>query len=172
MSFWAYMLRCSDGRYYVGHTEDLDMRFAQHERGEIEGFTRDRRPVTLVWSEAFPTRDEAFAAERQIKGWSRPKKEALIEGDWERIRALASRAQIAGDVLRDAVSTGSTAPQDERNEGSSIPQAAHPEEGLSLAKARLEGFDRKRSFETPFRQAQRLLRMSGMATRGAHRCDA
>ncbi len=47
------------------------------------GYTAGRRPVKLVWSECFPTRDEAFAAERRIKGWSRAKKEALIAGDWE-----------------------------------------------------------------------------------------
>jgi len=89
MSFFAYLLRCSDGSYYAGHTDDLDIRLAQHQAGSLGGYTRSRRPVALVWSDSFPTRDEAFAAERRIKGWSRAKKEALISGDWERIRYLA-----------------------------------------------------------------------------------
>ena len=52
-------------------------------------YTRKRRPVTLVWSDTFATRDEAFAVERQLKGWSRAKKEALIKGNWTRLRTLA-----------------------------------------------------------------------------------
>jgi predicted GIY-YIG superfamily endonuclease len=89
MAFYAYMLRCRDGSYYTGHTDDLDVRLAQHQRGTLGGYTARRRPVQLVWCDTFPTRDEAFAAERRLKGWSRAKKEALIAGDWERVRALA-----------------------------------------------------------------------------------
>jgi tRNA/rRNA methyltransferase len=85
------MLRCSDGSYYLGHTDTLERRVAQHERGEIEGYTHRRRPVTLVWQQEFPTRIEALEAERQIKGWSRAKKEALIAGDWARIGQLARK---------------------------------------------------------------------------------
>ena len=122
MDFYAYLLRCSDGSYYAGHTDDIDARIAQHQTGAIPGYTEKRRPVTLVWSERFADRNQAFAAERQIKGWSRAKKEALIRGDFEALRQLASRA-----VLRDAASPGSAAPQDERPGG----EFAHPEEGLS-----------------------------------------
>lgn len=91
MTFWAYMLHCNGGSFYVGHTDDLDRRIAQHQTGEIPGYTRDPSPVTLVWSEAFPTRLEALEAERRIKGWSRAKKLALIRGDWERIATLAKK---------------------------------------------------------------------------------
>ena len=87
--FWTYMLRCSDGSYYVGHTDNIDLRIAQHDEGSLGGYTHNRRPVALVWSDRFPDRDTAFAAERQIKGWSRAKKEALIAGDWALIRMLA-----------------------------------------------------------------------------------
>ncbi|WP_243444872.1 TrmJ/YjtD family RNA methyltransferase [Sphingosinicella humi] len=128
--FYAYLLRCSDGSYYAGHTDNLDERMAQHQTGAIPGYTEKRRPVTLVWSERFPDRDEAFAAERQIKGWSRAKKEALIRGDWDAVRHLAKR----GPVLRDAASPSSAAPQDERgHQHTDRPQflPAHPEEGLS-----------------------------------------
>jgi tRNA/rRNA methyltransferase/putative endonuclease len=93
MDFYAYLLRCSDGSYYVGHTDDIDHRMAQHITGETGGYTAKRRPVELVWSETFPTRDEALAVERQIKGWSRAKKEALIAGDWDRISVLARNRQ-------------------------------------------------------------------------------
>jgi len=83
------MLHCRGGFYYGGHTDDLERRIAQHTVGAIAGFTADHLPVSLVWSQDFPTRDEAKASEKQIKGWSRAKKMALIRGDWERISALA-----------------------------------------------------------------------------------
>ena len=87
--FFVYMLRCADGSYYLGHTDDLDRRFAQHQAGEIPGYTHERRPVELVWSQETATREDALVAERQLKGWSRAKKEALIAGDWGRIGNLA-----------------------------------------------------------------------------------
>src|SRR5687768_9475275 len=91
MSFWTYILRCADNSYYTGHTEDLDLRIAQHHDGTFGGYTHDKRPVELVWSDEFPTRIEALEAERKIKGWSRAKKEALIRGDWEAVQRLAKR---------------------------------------------------------------------------------
>lgn len=89
MSFWVYILACADNSYYVGHTDDLGKRMAQHDSGELGGYTASRRPVRLVYSQAFQTREQAFAVERQLKGWSRKKKEALIAGDWELLRILA-----------------------------------------------------------------------------------
>ena len=89
MPFYAYMLRCNDGSYYVGHTEDLELRILQHNDGSLDGYTARRRPVTLVWSDMFMARDDAFWIERKLKGWSRAKKEALIAGDWELISKLA-----------------------------------------------------------------------------------
>lgn len=91
MSFWVYILRCADGSYYVGHTDDLTVRMAQHEQGSLPGYTASRRPVTLVWQDELPTREDAFAIERQLKGWSRTKKEALIRGDWPMLRRAARR---------------------------------------------------------------------------------
>ena len=89
MSFWAYMLHCRGGAYYVGHTDNLERRVAEHQAGIVVGFTSDRLPVALVWSQDFPTRIEALEAERRIKGWSRAKKMALIRNDWEKISLLA-----------------------------------------------------------------------------------
>jgi predicted GIY-YIG superfamily endonuclease len=93
VAFYTYLLRCNDGSYYAGHTDDIDVRIAQHQSGVLGGYTAKRRPVALVWSETFPTRDEAFDAERRIKGWGRAKKEALIAGDWELIAFLARNRQ-------------------------------------------------------------------------------
>jgi predicted GIY-YIG superfamily endonuclease len=89
MASWVYLLRCSDGSYYVGHTDNLEKRVEEHQSGDFGGYTSKRRPVQLVHSQDFPTREEAFAAERQIKGWSRAKKEALIRTDWNELRRLA-----------------------------------------------------------------------------------
>ena len=93
MTFWVYILRCADQSYCVGHTDNLDQRVAQHQSGDVGEHTKSRRPVRLllVYSESFGSRDDAFAAERQIKGWSRDKKKALIDGDWDRLRVLAQR---------------------------------------------------------------------------------
>ncbi len=98
MPFWVYMLHCADGKYYVGHTDNLELRIAEHAAGSIGGFTATRRPVTVVFSEDFPTRDDALARERQLKGWSRAKKEALCRGDWSEIQRLASHRSSWGSL--------------------------------------------------------------------------
>jgi tRNA/rRNA methyltransferase len=122
------MLRCSDGSYYLGHSDDLERRIAEHQSGLVEGYTHERRPVALVWSQEFPTREEALAAERQIKGWSRPKKEALIRGDWEGVQALGRKL-----FLRYTGSAGSPATQDERVEEDPFALSS----GLSEAEGRV-----------------------------------
>ncbi len=91
MSFLVYMLCCADNSYYTGHTDNLEKRVAEHQTGEIEGYTSTRLPVTLVFANEFPTREEALASERQIKGWSRKKKEAMMRGDWAEVSRLACR---------------------------------------------------------------------------------
>ena len=87
--FWVYVLRCADDSYYTGHTDNLETRYAQHRCGGCDGYTARRLPVTLVWSQEFVTREEALLAERQIKGWNRKKKEAMMRGDWEAVSRLA-----------------------------------------------------------------------------------
>lgn len=101
MRFWGYMLHCQGGAFYVGHTDDLDRRIAEHQAGAIKGFTAERLPVELVWSENFDTRIEALEAERKIKGWGRAKKMALIRGDWDAV------AWLAQSKKKDGPSTGS-----------------------------------------------------------------
>lgn len=89
---YVYMLRCFDGSYYVGSARrGLDRRIAEHNEGAYGGYTSTRRPVTLAWAEHFPDITDAIAVERQLKGWSRAKKEALIRGDYDAIKILAKR---------------------------------------------------------------------------------
>jgi predicted GIY-YIG superfamily endonuclease len=88
-AYWVYMLRCSDGSYYTGHTDNLDARLWQHREGIAADWTRKRRPVELVWCMVGDSRDDVFAMERRIKNWSRAKKEALIAGDWAMVRHFA-----------------------------------------------------------------------------------
>ena len=89
--FWTYILHCRGGAYYTGHTDKLEAREAAHQSGKMPGFTSDKLPVELVWSEQFTTREEALAMERRIKGWSRAKKQALIRGDWDEIKRLSRK---------------------------------------------------------------------------------
>ena len=90
--FYVYILRCSDGSYYAGHTDQIEARLAAHQSGQISGYTSERRPVALVFLEELGSRDDAFRRERQIKGWSRLKKEALMADDWERLVRLSRSA--------------------------------------------------------------------------------
>ena len=89
---FVYILRCADGMYYVGSHKggDVATRVAQHNAGQNpKAWTFKRRPVELVWSAHFDRIDEAFVFERQIKKWSRAKKEALIAGDFGELKRLA-----------------------------------------------------------------------------------
>jgi predicted GIY-YIG superfamily endonuclease len=90
------MVRCSDESFYVGVTSRLDVRIAEHHLGaHPASYTYTRRPVVLVYQQEFAYIDEAIAAEKRIKGWSRAKKLALIRGDWEAIQKLAiSRLKV------------------------------------------------------------------------------
>ena len=89
---WLYILRCADGSYYTGTTRtDLEVRVAQHQTGYFDCYTAARRPVVLVYSDYFYRIVDAIAAERQIKGWSRAKKEALIAGRFDLLPALSKR---------------------------------------------------------------------------------
>ncbi len=131
MGAYVYMLKCADGSYYVGSAtgEDLSKRIAEHEAGAFAGYTSSRRPVQLVWSECFDRITDAIAAERQLKGWSRAKKEALVRGDWNLIRRLAKRR--AG-LSRRPSRLASLAPQ-----GDATPEAQgqvrHPEARVQRA---------------------------------------
>jgi len=95
MAFWVYILSCSDKSYYTGHTDNLEMRIAEHQSGEYAGYTSTRLPVELVFSQEFPTREEAMISERRVKGWNRKKKEAMIRGDWAEVSRLAKSKMVS-----------------------------------------------------------------------------
>jgi putative endonuclease len=93
MGLFVYMLRCADASYYVGSAtgNDLTPRIEQHNAGIFPGYTSSRRPVIVVWSEYFDQITDGIVIERQIKGWNREKKEALIKSDWRQLQLLARR---------------------------------------------------------------------------------
>ena len=78
MKGYMYILECANGKYYTGSTKDLKRRLEQHQNGEGANFTKKHLPVRLVYFEEFQRIDEAFYREKQVQGWSRKKKEALI----------------------------------------------------------------------------------------------
>lgn len=89
MSWYVYILLCSDGSYYTGRTNDLTRRISEHEWGIGSQYTMKRRPIKLEYSYRFSNESDAYRAERQIKGWRREKKEALINGDFELLIELS-----------------------------------------------------------------------------------
>lgn len=96
---WMYILECADGAFYTGSTNgDVAARVWAHNFDDVHSaaFTRKRRPVRLVYAEDYPTVDAAFAREKQVQGWSRRKKLALIEGRVDELPAL-SRPGADGD---------------------------------------------------------------------------
>ncbi|MCF2500068.1 GIY-YIG nuclease family protein [Dyadobacter chenhuakuii] len=88
--YYVYILKCSDGSYYTGVTNCLERRFTEHVNGRnVTCYTFTRRPVELVFFREFGYVNDAIAFEKQVKGWSRKKKEAIINGDWDGLRPLA-----------------------------------------------------------------------------------
>lgn len=89
--FFIYILKCGDGSYYTGHTDDLEKRIAEHRVGALAGYTSTRLPIELVFKQEFDSRSAALALEQKIKGWSRKKKEALICGDYEKLKEYSKK---------------------------------------------------------------------------------
>ncbi len=89
--YYVYILHCADGTYYTGITNDVDRRLKEHNAGiNPKAFTFGRRPVEVVYREIFNNVVQAIAWEKQIKGWSRKKKEAVIAGNWDILPELAA----------------------------------------------------------------------------------
>jgi putative endonuclease len=101
-SYVVYILECSDGSYYTGSTADINKRFWEHEQGVMpSSYTYSRRPVKLVWtSEETQRYSEALKWERQIKGWSRVKKQALIRGDFDAIHEIVKAERKRREVAK------------------------------------------------------------------------
>jgi putative endonuclease len=94
LDIWVYILECSDGSYYVGLTRaGLEKRITEHQLGAYRGYTNSRRPVRLVWHQNFQRVTDAIACERQLKGWRREKKQALIRRDGAALTRLAKTAR-------------------------------------------------------------------------------
>ena len=89
MKGWMYILLCSDCSYYTGSTNNLELRLAQHQRVEGANHTKKRLPIKLLYFEEYDRIDLAFYREKQVQGWSRKKKEALINGTPELLPQLA-----------------------------------------------------------------------------------
>ena len=102
MKGYMYILLCSNDQYYTGSTNNIETRLAQHQNGEGSNFTKKHLPVKLVYLEEFDRIDEAFQREKQVQGWSRKKKEALINGEYGKLPELSrSSSPRPFDRLRD-----------------------------------------------------------------------
>lgn len=88
--YFVYILKCSDNSYYTGVTNNFEKRVNEHQSGLIKGYTSSRLPVKLVFSETFSDINQAIRFEKQVKGWSRKKKEALINGDFDLLVKLSN----------------------------------------------------------------------------------
>ena len=89
--FYLYILQCSDNSYYVGHTDNIEKRVAEHNSNQYQCYTSTRLPIKVVFTQQFTSRDEVIIAEQRIKNWSRQKKEALISNNWEQVSLLAKK---------------------------------------------------------------------------------
>ena len=98
---WTYLLQCADGSFYVGSTWNLELRVSEHNLGLGSAYTRrrGRRPVRLAWAAEFARIDDAFRFEKQVQGWGRAKRIALIEGRLDDLPLLSSRGS-AGTAAR------------------------------------------------------------------------
>jgi putative endonuclease len=99
MNAWLYILRLNSGQIYIGSTIDLDRRVEEHYSGHACRTTKLDPPVKLVYSESFPTFSEARKREAQIKRWTRAKKEALLSGDFTKLRKLSISRQKTKNSL-------------------------------------------------------------------------
>ncbi len=101
---WLYIVECSDRSFYTGVKNDLERRIFEHNEGIIvDCYTHNRRPVKLVYSEEFSNYLDAINREKQVKGWSRAKKKALIENDFRKLKELSKTYHGSQfDMLRQA----------------------------------------------------------------------
>jgi putative endonuclease len=100
---WMYILKCRDGSYYVGSTKNLELRFLQHQSGRGSRYTSGRLPVQLVYCEEYDHVSDAFYREKQVQGWTRRKREALIHGTPDLLPALAKKVFDKSKIKDNAV---------------------------------------------------------------------
>ena len=100
--YFVYILKCSDDSFYTGMTSNLDQRLLKHQTGELKGYTSTKLPVKLVWSEQFlDDPEQAIKWEKKIKGWSRRKKQALIDGNWDDLVLFSKNYTEHGNRIRE-----------------------------------------------------------------------
>lgn len=134
MKGWMYILECSDGSYYTGSTNNLELRLEQHQNGAGANHTKKHLPVKLVYFEEFQRIDEAFYREKQVQGWSRKKKEALINGEFGKLPELSKNytqfppQNVVSTSVTAVASTGSATENTAVPELDSVPE---PVEGTS-----------------------------------------
>lgn len=110
--YYVYILKCADNSYYTGISNDVERRLSEHMEGKNpDSYTFSRRPLELVYCEYFTDPKQAIAFEKQVKGWSRAKKEALITGDWNKIVELAKCVNSSNSNNRNTEN-----PEEEKNE--------------------------------------------------------
>ena len=99
--YFVYILKCSDDSFYTGITSNLDQRIAEHQVGKSSGYTSTRLPIELVWSEQFlDDPEQAIEWEKRIKGWSRRKKQALIDGNWDNLVLFSKNYAQHGNRIK------------------------------------------------------------------------
>ncbi|NOX90807.1 MAG: GIY-YIG nuclease family protein [Calditrichaeota bacterium] len=116
MKGYMYILKCADGSYYTGSTKDLRKRLLQHQSGEGANYTKKRLPVELVYYEEYDQIDQAFYREKQVQGWSRKKKEALINGQYEKLPELSrnyTQYRRRGNLLQSEEGTSTSSVPDD-----------------------------------------------------------
>jgi putative endonuclease len=117
MELTVYILLCSDNSYYTGSTkQEIEARVWEHNEGICDGYTKSRRPVTLVFTETYDRLTDGHARERQIKGWSREKKERLIKCQYEALPPVSGRGTVKEKLERE-------------KEGSSVRPSRRPQGG-------------------------------------------
>jgi putative endonuclease len=106
-NYYVYIVECKDGSYYTGVTNDIGHRLWQHNTGiDKECYTYTRRPVELRYLQHFQQVEEAIKWEKQLKGWSRKKKQALFREDWEEIKQLAKSSMPSSNSGDPSPSSG------------------------------------------------------------------
>lgn len=102
-NYFVYILECSDKSYYTGVTNNLEKRLAEHQSGVHKGYTSVRLPVKLMYSASFSDINEAIRIEKQIKGWSRKKKEALMRGDFDALVLLSKSKTKSNNAIHQSL---------------------------------------------------------------------
>jgi len=105
-TYYVYIVKCHDGMYYTGVTNDLDRRMEEHNTGlDPLSFTFSRRPVELMYMQVFTDVHQAIAWEKQLKGWGRKKKEALFREDWKALVELSKNSAVKSQINNSSTSS-------------------------------------------------------------------